>query len=74
MAPRLDPTPKPPALDPFRGPDSCCGCGGHADPDGLCDACIARREEYGEHSTACDCDGCRWYPATDQGLRARGLK
>ncbi len=74
MAPRFDPTPKPPALDPFRGPDSCCGCGGHADPDGLCDACIARREEYGEHSTACDCDGCRWYRATDQGLRARGLK
>jgi hypothetical protein len=74
MAPRFNPTPKPPALDPFRGPDSCCGCEGHADPDGLCDACIARREEYGEHSTACDCDGCRWYRATDQGLRARGLK
>ena len=74
MAPRHDPTPKPPALDPFRGPDSCCGCEGHADPDGLCDACISRREEFGAHRPECRCAGCVWFLMTNEALRARGLK
>ena len=74
MSPRFDPIPKPPTLDPFDGSSDCAGCGASCDPDGLCDECLARREEYGAHRPECRCDGCRWYLATNQGLRLRGLK
>lgn len=55
-------------------PDTCCGCGADCDPDGLCDGCIARREEYGEHDTRCMCAGCGWYRSTQRELAARGLR
>jgi len=61
-------------------PDTCCGCGCIADPDGLCDECAAKREEYGAHHPDCRCGtdaqrfGCCWYLATNARMAARGLR
>lgn len=52
----------------------CFGCDADTTPDGLCDTCIARMAEYGEHHPHCLCDGCRWHTDTLGGLRAAGLR
>jgi len=61
-------------------PDTCCGCGADCDPDGLCDGCVERRAEYGDHHPDCRCGsdvlgyGCCWWLATNARMAVRGLR